>query len=345
MRIVLVSLLVMLLCFGVVDGEEHGRLRQRRVGDAGEGATETDVVVIGAGAAGLSAAYTLNRSGIDYIVLEATERLGGRTQKDTSFAPYPLDIGASWVQRPYAIEKIVNPDGIQLSQLMSNFICYDLSNFVNYTYHDFINDYIAPKERRKILFGCRVNVVNYSNAKVLTVCEDGRWFLSEHVVVTVPLAILNQNVIKFYPALPDRLTVNHPGWMFGGFKMAIEFAKGFRGRQICFPDIMEANGDCLNRDGESYMWPISSIHDEDLIGGNVIMLGYIVGKPAEQFLGWNDENKIIGRVLELLDPKFNYMASKLYVKHKIWNWSEMPIGAFSKELRMFGISREALDCG
>lgn len=36
------------------------------------------VVIIGAGCAGLSAAYTLKKKGVDFVVLEATERYGGR---------------------------------------------------------------------------------------------------------------------------------------------------------------------------------------------------------------------------------------------------------------------------
>lgn len=39
----------------------------------------TDVVVIGAGLAGLAAARELRRLGRDIIVLEARDRVGGRT--------------------------------------------------------------------------------------------------------------------------------------------------------------------------------------------------------------------------------------------------------------------------
>jgi monoamine oxidase len=36
------------------------------------------VVIVGAGCAGLSAAYTLKNAGIDFVVLEATDVYGGR---------------------------------------------------------------------------------------------------------------------------------------------------------------------------------------------------------------------------------------------------------------------------
>lgn len=41
-----------------------------------------DVVIIGGGVSGLSAAKLLAEQGIDLVLLEATERLGGRTRTD-----------------------------------------------------------------------------------------------------------------------------------------------------------------------------------------------------------------------------------------------------------------------
>ncbi|MEL7533797.1 MAG: FAD-dependent oxidoreductase, partial [Bacteroidota bacterium] len=55
------------------------------------------IIIIGAGAAGLYAAYTLAQRGIDFQILEATDRLGGRLGKIDDFADYPLDTGAQWL--------------------------------------------------------------------------------------------------------------------------------------------------------------------------------------------------------------------------------------------------------
>ncbi len=48
-----------------------------------EPSTDHDVVIVGAGASGLYAAYTLNNLGFDVLVLEATNRHGGRVYSDT----------------------------------------------------------------------------------------------------------------------------------------------------------------------------------------------------------------------------------------------------------------------
>ena len=54
------------------------------------------VIVVGAGMAGLVAARLLHDSGFEVTVLEARERIGGRTWTDESLGT-PLDLGGSWV--------------------------------------------------------------------------------------------------------------------------------------------------------------------------------------------------------------------------------------------------------
>ncbi|MGI6785198.1 MAG: flavin monoamine oxidase family protein [Gleimia sp.] len=54
------------------------------------------VVVIGAGFAGLTAARELQTAGIDYVVLEATNRIGGRAYTEERMGR-PLELGATWV--------------------------------------------------------------------------------------------------------------------------------------------------------------------------------------------------------------------------------------------------------
>ncbi|MEM1348853.1 MAG: FAD-dependent oxidoreductase [Myxococcota bacterium] len=55
-----------------------------------------EVVVIGAGMAGLGAACRLAKKGHEVVVLEARDRIGGRVHTDTRWG-FGVDLGASWI--------------------------------------------------------------------------------------------------------------------------------------------------------------------------------------------------------------------------------------------------------
>jgi monoamine oxidase len=57
------------------------------------------VVVIGAGIAGLTVANALTRGGIECVVVEARDRIGGRLHT-VSLAGSPVDLGGSWIHTP-----------------------------------------------------------------------------------------------------------------------------------------------------------------------------------------------------------------------------------------------------
>ncbi|WP_235501796.1 NAD(P)/FAD-dependent oxidoreductase [Aeromicrobium sp. Root472D3] len=58
--------------------------------------SEVDVVVVGAGATGLSAAHTLQKAGRSVVVLEARDRVGGRLWTD-EVDGVDLELGGQWV--------------------------------------------------------------------------------------------------------------------------------------------------------------------------------------------------------------------------------------------------------
>ena len=61
---------------------------------------EADIVVIGAGAAGIAAARRIMAANRKVIVVEAASQIGGRCQTDISSFDVPFDRGARWMHNP-----------------------------------------------------------------------------------------------------------------------------------------------------------------------------------------------------------------------------------------------------
>lgn len=90
---------------------------------------EADVLVVGAGIAGVGAARVLQDNGYSVIILEARNRMGGRIWTDRDGLGIPVDLGASWIHGV-----IGNP----LTELgNTNDIQRVTSNFTDLAYYDF----------------------------------------------------------------------------------------------------------------------------------------------------------------------------------------------------------------
>jgi monoamine oxidase len=80
-----------------------------------------DVIVIGAGAAGLAATRTLQQAGGDVLALEARDRVGGRIVTDFTFAPYPVELGAEFIHGQHVHTwELVRSAGLQTTEVFSD---------------------------------------------------------------------------------------------------------------------------------------------------------------------------------------------------------------------------------
>lgn len=59
-----------------------------------------DVIIVGAGAAGIAAARKIAAAGRRYLLIEATDHIGGRCVTDTKSFGVPFDRGARWIYLP-----------------------------------------------------------------------------------------------------------------------------------------------------------------------------------------------------------------------------------------------------
>jgi len=77
---------------------------------------ETEVIIVGAGAAGIAAARRVAAAGRRFILVEAAGRIGGRCITDTRIFGTPFDLGAHWIYSPdiNPITKLGRRDGLDV---------------------------------------------------------------------------------------------------------------------------------------------------------------------------------------------------------------------------------------
>jgi monoamine oxidase len=94
-------------------------------GCADQSGSSEHVAVIGAGFSGLAAARRLTDAGVRVTVLEARDRIGGRTRTDTSLG-VAIDLGASWIHGTQGNPLIGIADEISATTVETDFEDYAL---------------------------------------------------------------------------------------------------------------------------------------------------------------------------------------------------------------------------
>ncbi len=90
--------------------------RSPAIGAPAPRSDEIDVVIVGAGAAGIAAARRIAAAGRRYVVIEAADHIGGRCVTDTRTFGVPFDRGAHWIYLPNSnpLAKLAPGHGIEI---------------------------------------------------------------------------------------------------------------------------------------------------------------------------------------------------------------------------------------
>ncbi len=324
---------------------------------------EGKVIIVGAGAAGLAAAKVLEQNNIDYKILEASDRYGGRLKKNTTLADFPIDIGAEWIHSapiilnklkgkagdqieeeliPYHLEETYSWDGQNYkksSQVQNDFMYKFMpeSKFKNSTWYDFVNENIAATVKHKIEFNAPVTAINYASDKVEVKTKNGEVYTADKVLVTVSIGVLKANHIRFTPDFSEerKAAINriifHPG-----FKLVMKFREQF------YPDAIN----CKVESGEKGFYDIAFKKEAQ---SNILGL-LVTGNSTEAYYKLESEEEIVKAAIAELDNIFHGKASELYTGEYIlenWGQHQLTMGtwtqAFQQKKSDLKILNRALD--
>ena len=292
------------------------------------------VIIIGAGASGLAAAKVLEKNQIDYLILEATDRYGGRLKKDTTLADFPIDIGAEWLHSApstlnvlkgkkgkvvdeeliaYHLEQTASWDGekYKVSSAFRNDFMYNFmpeSKFKKTTWYDFVDEHLAQSVKHKIQFNSPVEMVDYSGEKVLVRTLDGKQFEADRVLLTVSVGVLRSNKIRFVPEISaDRKEALESISFHKGFKVLMKFDEQF------YPDAIN----WIVEDGEKVFYDISFKKE-----ARDNILGFLCkGSSTDFYYNMESEEAIIASLISELDIIFDGQASASYTgEYRLEDW-------------------------
>lgn len=206
-----------------------------------------DLIIIGAGLSGLTLAYLLQQQGVDYLILEARERPGGRIHTIYREGEAPLEMGATWLGKKHtALTGLLEELGLSIfSQLLGTQAIYEPIStsppqLVQLPPNDEPSYRIAGGtsqlitalcdrlEAERMIFRQTVQAMESTESGVIIRTEQEQ-YLAQKVVSTLP-PYLFVNSIELKPALPDDLLgiarQTHT-WMGESIKVALTYPVPF----------------------------------------------------------------------------------------------------------------------
>ncbi|CAB9518185.1 specific histone demethylase 1B [Seminavis robusta] len=312
---------------------------------------EGQVIIVGAGASGLFAGYTLEYLGVPFTILEASPTFGGRVQRMEDFVDVPIDIGAEWIHtNPQILQDLLlietdqesvksnietigfQPQSFSLwahgRRVQRNWMrfFYKEYKFKSTTWSQWLENYIVPYVQDHIVYNAVVQHVDYSETGDVSVTTaDGVTYTGSKVIMAVPLKVLQDHDIQFSPALPaDKTKALEEVYWAPGFKVFIEFQERFytdMTMDITLTQFLQTEND--------YRIFFNGVFGKDQTSRNLMTL-FCVGEPAREWSRLSDK-ELFETVLARLDQLYDGEASKQYIQHRIQNWSNQPFirGAYA----------------
>ena len=301
-------------------------------GESGSSNFNGKVIIVGAGAGGMTAGYLLRQLGIEFEILEASSTYGGRMKTDQSFVDFPIPLGAEWLHVDREVfSEIVNDPARQINTITTPYdfdqdyalfegqrismrdVGFSIDQkFVNATWLTFFEEYVIPSVIDKIRFETIVESVDYQGDQIVVV-SGNQEFTADRLVISVPVRILQRGDISFNPALPNnKVEALSDVRIWDGFKAFIEFSEKFYPTAIAYEIMPESAGEKLYYDAAYGQ------------NSNRNVLGlFTVGTGTLPYRTLSDMD-LINYILNELDAVFDGQASEHYIQHTSQDWNEEP---------------------
>ena len=262
------------------------------------------ITILGAGLSGLSAAYFLKQKGIKSHVLEARDRVGGRTYSLKSHNAV-LDLGAAWIwPHHHKITALVKELGIQTyPQYEKGYNLFETATEVqtfkpqgtNYPQRlpkgtQEISLRLAEKLTGQVRLNARAIQIQQSAESIRLTLANAEVLETHILIVAVPPRVV-ANTLIFDPPLPEPLRQTQEQthtWMGNSAKAFVIYKKPFwRDKQL--------SGFAI-----SYAGPLGELHDnspEDASNG--VIKGFFAGMKSYESNTQQRRESVIAQLTRL----------------------------------------------
>jgi monoamine oxidase len=213
--------------------------------------TQTDVLIIGGGLTSLTLAYLLKQNDIDFTIVEARNRLGGRIQTKYNDNEAPVELGATWLinqqtstlellndlnikvfEQHYGNTAIYHPNGAKTAQLVqlpeNNSKSYRISNGT----FTLIEALSQKLDDDKIKINETINSIKLASNGIDAFSKNNT-YNCKYIVSTLPPLLLSKT-ITITPDLPKDITtllLETHTWMHDSIRIGLTYNTPFWKRE------------------------------------------------------------------------------------------------------------------